>query len=100
MKQTLPAEEPEQIYEYGESLTFEQARALGEELGRALDGNAELIGDLLLAFRALAMRDERTEILSELTNGLLPFCPGAGALMNRLIATRSKEFERRIPNRK
>ncbi len=99
MKQTLPAEEPEQIYEYGESLTFEQARALGEELGRALDGNAELIGDLLLAFRSLAMRNERMEILSELTNGSLPFCPGVGELMNRLIAARTDEFKRRIPNR-
>jgi hypothetical protein len=99
MKQTPPEEESADTFEFGETLSYEQARALGESLCRGLGGNEELIGDLFLAFRSLAMRNDRMKILHGLERGLIPFCPGVGAIINCLIAARSDEFERRIPNR-
>lgn len=98
--------EPKQVVEkplgdeYGLSLSYEQVCALGESLGMSLNCDDELIGDLLLAFRSLTARDDRMRILYELEKGLTPFCSGVGAVINRLIATRSDELKKRIPNGK
>jgi hypothetical protein len=86
--------------EYGVTLSYEQVCALGESLGMGLNCDDELIGDLLLAFRSLTMRDDRMRILYELEKGLTPFCSGVGAVINRLIASRSDELKKRIPNGK
>ncbi len=49
--------------QYRVTLSREQACALGESLGMGLGCDEELIGDLLLAFRSLATRDDRMMIL-------------------------------------
>lgn len=98
--------EPKQVAEkppedeYGATLSYEQVCALGENLGMSLDCDDALIGDLLLAFRALTMRDDRMRILYELEKGLTPLCSGVGDVINRLIAVRSDDLKKRIPNGK